>query len=142
MYRPPTARPCSTNLSPRYQAICSSSSCSIPVSDACSTYSTTCVRNVSTLPRADFMNHEPLILGICNTSDSGAALLRGNDILGAVGEERLNRVKLTREFPVRAITWLLKEAGCTAVDLDHIACGAWAGLDPTLGPPLLVESLL
>ncbi|OGR04200.1 MAG: hypothetical protein A2284_16050 [Deltaproteobacteria bacterium RIFOXYA12_FULL_61_11] len=88
------------------------------------------------------MNHEPLILGICNTSDSGAALLRGNDILGAVGEERLNRVKLTREFPVRAITWLLKEAGCTAVDLDHIACGAWAGLDPTLGPPLLVESLL
>jgi carbamoyltransferase len=53
--------------------------------------------------------------------DSGAAVLVDGELVAAVEEERLNRVKKTSAFPVGAIRWVLKAAGITLDDVDAFA---------------------
>lgn len=53
--------------------------------------------------------------------DSAAILLRDGQILSAIEEERLNRIKHTNCFPVSAIKYCLKENGITLADVDRIA---------------------
>ena len=58
-----------------------------------------------------------------------AALLVDGELVGAVEEERFNRIKHGKEadfdnphqFPERAIRFCLKHAGLTARDIDHVA---------------------
>lgn len=53
--------------------------------------------------------------------DSAAILLRDGQILSAIEEERLNRIKHTNCFPANAIKYCLNETGMTLADVDRIA---------------------
>lgn len=62
-----------------------------------------------------------LILGInAYHGDASAALFRDGQLLGAVEEERFNRVKHAGGFPVHAIMWCLKSNNVRPEELDHI----------------------
>jgi carbamoyltransferase len=53
-------------------------------------------------------------------ADSGAALLRNGELVAAVTEERLNRVKHFAGFPGRSIKEVLDIGGIGIEDVDHI----------------------
>lgn len=61
------------------------------------------------------------ILGInAYHAGSSAALIKDGKLIAAVEEERFNRRKYWAGFPAQAISYVLKEGGITAYDLDHI----------------------
>ncbi|MEV8037866.1 carbamoyltransferase C-terminal domain-containing protein [Streptomyces sp. NPDC086182] len=63
-----------------------------------------------------------VILGLCSyTHDSSAALLVDGELRGFVEEERLTAIKHTKDYPARAVEWLLGEAKLTASDVDAVA---------------------
>jgi carbamoyltransferase len=62
-----------------------------------------------------------VVLGIWDGHDAGAALVRGEEILFAVNEERLTRRKLEVGFPRRAIAACLEGAGITAGEVAAVA---------------------
>lgn len=65
-----------------------------------------------------------LILGInAFHADASAVLLKDGVLVGAIAEERINRVKHFAGFPSLAIQKLLTMAGAKVTDLDHIAIG-------------------
>lgn len=70
-------------------------------------------------------NHEistdSLDLGI-NTlgHDTSAAIFKNGELLLAVEEERLNREKHTRQFPIKATELCLKKAKAQIEDVDHV----------------------
>lgn len=53
--------------------------------------------------------------------DAGASLLVDGNLVAAVEEERLNRVKKTSDFPFKSVTWCLEHAGLQFSDIDVIA---------------------
>jgi carbamoyltransferase len=53
--------------------------------------------------------------------DGAAVLLRDGEVIAAVEEERLNRIKHSNLFPARAIRYCLDSAGITIEDIDAIA---------------------
>ncbi|NLE52521.1 MAG: carbamoyltransferase, partial [Chloroflexi bacterium] len=61
------------------------------------------------------------ILGI-NAYHGGASacLIEDGRLIAAAEEERFTRVKYWAGFPVKAIEYVLSEAGITPHDLDHI----------------------
>jgi len=62
------------------------------------------------------------ILGIsCFYHDSAAALIVDGEIIGAAQEERFSRKKHDAGFPQGAISYVLKEGGIAASDLDFVA---------------------
>jgi carbamoyltransferase len=64
------------------------------------------------------------ILGInAFHADASAVLLRDGEVIGAIAEERLNRVKHYAGFPSQAIRMLLDMGGITLADVDHVAIG-------------------
>lgn len=64
------------------------------------------------------------ILGInAFHADASAVLLKDGELIGAIAEERLNRVKHFAGFPALAIKKLLEMGGLAVTDLDHIAIG-------------------
>ncbi len=63
-----------------------------------------------------------IILGInAYHANASAAIVVDGRLVGAVEEERLNRVKYAAGFPARAIQWCLDAAGAELTDVDHIA---------------------
>ncbi len=65
-----------------------------------------------------------VILGInAFHADASAVLLKDGQLVGAIAEERLNRVKHFAGFPRLAILKLLEMGGLTVRDIDHIAIG-------------------
>lgn len=54
---------------------------------------------------------------------TSACLLEDGRIVAACAEERLDRIKLSTAFPVRAIAYCLKEVGCELADIDAVAVG-------------------
>lgn len=60
-------------------------------------------------------------MGIWDGHDSGAALVRGDEILFAINEERLTRRKLEVGFPSRAIETCLKAAGLVPGEIATVA---------------------
>ncbi len=52
---------------------------------------------------------------------SSAALLEGGEIVAAVAEERLNRIKLDRSFPLRSIEFCLDAANAEVSDIEYFA---------------------
>lgn len=67
-----------------------------------------------------------VILGITDGDDGGAVLLRDGRLVAAVNEERLNRMKMSIGFPVRAVEEVLRISGCSPKDVDHVAMAAFA----------------
>lgn len=66
---------------------------------------------------------QPFVLGISASHNGGACLLRGNDIVVAIQEERLTRVKRKRVYasePALAIQYCLSSAKIDVSDLDLI----------------------
>ena len=63
------------------------------------------------------------ILGISYSGnhESAACLLRDGDLVFAIAEERLSRIKQDAGFPVLAIKACLEFAGLKPDDIDHIA---------------------
>ena len=55
---------------------------------------------------------------------SSAALIVDGELKGAVAEERLSRVKRTKEFPYRAIKTLLESNGLSLDQID-LFCSAY-----------------
>jgi carbamoyltransferase len=69
-----------------------------------------------------------LILGInAFHADASAALLRDGQLVAAIEEERLDRVKHSAGFPWLASRAVVEMGGATAADLDHVAISR----DPT-----------
>ena len=63
-----------------------------------------------------------IILGInAYHANASAAIVVDGRLIGAVEEERLNRVKYAAGLPARAIQWCLDTAGVKLSDVDHIA---------------------
>jgi carbamoyltransferase len=73
-----------------------------------------------------------------SSHDGAAVLLRDGRIVAAVEEERLNRVKHSNFFPVRAIRYCLAEAGVTLADVDVIVTDC---LQSVLDEFIIVETL-
>ncbi|MFW2555396.1 carbamoyltransferase [Aliarcobacter butzleri] len=53
--------------------------------------------------------------------DSAATLIKNDEIIAAVQEERFTRIKQDESFPKESIKYCLKEAGITLDDLDYIS---------------------
>lgn len=64
------------------------------------------------------------ILGIHNCYDSGAALFKDGELIFAVNEERLSRIKMDDAFPHRSIEACLNNAGITEAQIDVVSY-AW-----------------
>ena len=63
-----------------------------------------------------------IVLGInAYHANASAAILVDGQLLAAVEEERLNRVKYAAGLPIRAIQYCLDEAGAKITEVDHIA---------------------
>lgn len=70
------------------------------------------------------LSYHPLVtwvLGFNCTHDATASILRDGEVVLAVEEERLSRVKHHFGMPERAIAACLEAAGITAEQLDHVA---------------------
>ena len=64
--------------------------------------------------------YEDDLVGFAN-HDGAAVLLKDGEIIAAIEEERLNRVKHSNCFPVRAIEYCLDQGHCGLRDVDAIA---------------------
>ena len=64
-----------------------------------------------------------ICLGLHNSFQSGAALFCNNKLIGAVSEERFNRIKNYHGFPVQSINYLLKLAKISLKDVDKVVYG-------------------
>ncbi len=64
---------------------------------------------------------DKVILGINDTHDAAAALIKGGKVLCAVAEERIQRVKSVGGFPKGAIEACLRYAGLDYDDIDLVA---------------------
>src|SRR6202040_1666474 len=65
-----------------------------------------------------------LILGLnMFHADASAAIVQDGEVIFAVAEERLNRIKHYAGFPALAIKACLDAAGAKITDLDHVAVG-------------------
>ena len=74
------------------------------------------------------------VLGIAFLSDASAAVIRDGEVVSAVSEERLNRVKLWHGIPRDAIQRALDLAGLTLDEIDAIATHGAAPSAPDRRP--------
>ena len=69
-----------------------------------------------------------LVLGLnLFHSDASAAILHDGDVIFAIAEERLNRIKHFGGIPVRAIRACLEAVNAQLSDVDHVALGRKPG---------------
>lgn len=62
------------------------------------------------------------VLGVsCYYHDSAAALIRNGEVVAAAQEERFDRDKYSKVFPIQAINYCLGVADITVLDVDYIA---------------------
>jgi carbamoyltransferase len=83
-----------------------------------------------------------VILGVSNTTDSGAALIVDGKVLAAINEERIVRKKQIRAFPAESIKWVLGSQGLKLSDVDWVGSGCWKGIDQAETLPILVRDIL
>lgn len=74
------------------------------------------------------------ILGISFLSDASAAIIQDGVVVSAVGEERLNRIKLWNGIPRASIDKVLDLAGLSIDEIDLIATHGAAPLEPDSRP--------
>lgn len=65
-----------------------------------------------------------IILGIADNHDAGAALVIDGVLVGAVNQERVDRIKNSSAFPWGAIDQLMTTHGVAYADVDHIVFGS------------------
>ena len=70
-------------------------------------------------------------LGFHNSLLASAALFKDDILLGAVSEERLNRIKNSDGIPVQAISWLLESNGIELDHIDHFCYGMFDSVHPS-----------
>ena len=79
------------------------------------------------------------ILGISTTHETGACVVKDGQILSAINEERMSRIKLDDAFPpTRSIREAIQVAGINPKEIDAVAV---SGLEPRDLLPRIVESL-
>ncbi|MEU0090567.1 carbamoyltransferase C-terminal domain-containing protein [Kribbella sp. NPDC006257] len=61
------------------------------------------------------------VLGLSQVHDAAAALVKDDEIVAFIDEERLTRVKHDGSFPARAAQACLEIGGITLGDVDHVA---------------------
>lgn len=64
-----------------------------------------------------------IVLGICDSQDSGAALFVDGSLVAAVNEERLNRIKLYGGFPELSIQKVLEIGNVRPEEIDVVVLG-------------------
>ena len=65
-----------------------------------------------------------LILGLnMFHADASAAIVQDGEVVFAIAEERLNRVKHYAGFPALAVKACLDAVGARIADVDHVAVG-------------------
>ncbi|MGC6510458.1 MAG: carbamoyltransferase C-terminal domain-containing protein [Myxococcota bacterium] len=64
-----------------------------------------------------------ITLGIADNHDSGAALVVDGQLVAAINQERIDRIKGSSAFPWGAIDAVLSEAKVSARQVDHIVVG-------------------
>ncbi|MFH1466636.1 MAG: carbamoyltransferase N-terminal domain-containing protein, partial [Pseudomonadota bacterium] len=69
------------------------------------------------------MVEAPLILALHEDTNANAALLRGQEVIAAVAEERLSREKYQAGFPARAVAGVLALGGVGLHDVDALVAG-------------------
>jgi carbamoyltransferase len=62
-----------------------------------------------------------IVLGIIDSKPSSAAILRDGEILSAIAEERLCRMKMASGMPRQAIHQVIADSGITAKEIDIVA---------------------
>lgn len=62
-----------------------------------------------------------IVLGIIDSKPSSAAILKDGQILSAIAEERLCRMKMASGMPRQAIKQVMLDAGINAKDIDAVA---------------------
>ena len=62
-----------------------------------------------------------IVLGIIDSKPSSAAILKDGQILSAIAEERLCRMKMASGMPRQAIRQVMLDSGITAKDIDVVA---------------------
>ena len=65
-----------------------------------------------------------IVLGINDSHDASACIVKDGKLVIAIGEERVQRVKGTAGFPIGAITECLDYAGLNKNDIDIVAFGS------------------
>lgn len=83
-----------------------------------------------------------IVLGITNNDLAGACLVRDNQILSAVSEERFTRVKDHRIWPTQSIEFVLSQAGMSLQDVDYVAYGWNAGFNADKHLPLYFDRIV
>lgn len=73
-----------------------------------------------------------ITLGICNAETASSCVFKDGELMAAVSEERLTRVKMDQAFPVRSIQAVLDVAGIALADLDQVAYAWSKGVDEGL----------
>jgi carbamoyltransferase len=62
-----------------------------------------------------------IVLGIIDSKPSSAAILIDGQIISAIAEERICRMKLASGMPRAAISEVIRQAGITPTDIDFVA---------------------
>ena len=62
-----------------------------------------------------------LILGINDSHDASASLIKDGKLLMCIAEERIKRVKMISGYPVGAIKHIFKSLNYKFSDIDHVA---------------------
>ena len=62
-----------------------------------------------------------LVIGINDTHDASACLIKDGQIIDVVLEERLSRKKGISSLPVKSIRFILKKNKIKSKDIDHIS---------------------
>ena len=62
-----------------------------------------------------------IVLGLATMGTSAACLMRDGEIVAAIEEERLSRIKNDGAFPLRAIAECLRVTGVTMAEVDAVA---------------------
>src|SRR5690242_7957009 len=67
------------------------------------------------------VHENPFALPRALTHDGAAAIVRDGEVVAAIEEERLNRIKHSNKFPQQSLRFCLDAAGATIGDVDRIA---------------------
>ena len=67
-----------------------------------------------------------IILGICDSIESHACIVKNGELIAAISEERLTRIKADAGYPKRSIEKVLQIAKIKSQDIDIVAL---AGFD-------------
>jgi carbamoyltransferase len=68
-----------------------------------------------------------IILGLSDSHEAQACILRDGEVIAAIAEERLSRLKADMSYPRRAIDKVLEIAGCRGEDVDYVSVSDQCG---------------